>query len=96
VRIGMTEVPLPENDDRRGPVGRVFDLIFLRGTTPGYCVPVLDERLANEILAAMTRLPEDPPFETESIDQVAEFLVEHRGYAVLIEEREPRVEPPSS
>jgi hypothetical protein len=96
VRLGMTEAAYGENDNRRGPVGRVFDLIFLRGTTPVYCVPVLDEELEREILTAMGPLPEDPPFDTKPIDRVVQFLAEHRGSPVLIEVRPPDGELPSS
>jgi hypothetical protein len=87
VRLGVTEPLGGVNDSRRGPAGRVFDLIFLRGTTPEYCVPVLDERLEAELISAMAPLPGDPPFDTGPVGSVARFLREHRGSPVLIEER---------
>lgn len=53
VRLGMTVARYGDNDDRRGPVGRVFDIIiFLRGPKPEYCLPVLDDELQSEIPTA--------------------------------------------
>jgi hypothetical protein len=93
IRLGVTEAPCPGNERRRGPVGRVFDLVFLRGTTPVYCLPVLDETLKNEILLAMAPKSGDPPFDTEAIDQVANFLTRHLGLALVIEDVPPSPEP---
>jgi hypothetical protein len=69
----MTEAPYPGNEDHRGPVGRIFDLMFLDGTTPEYCLPVLDEALEREILAAMDPTVYDPPFDTGSIGRSRAF-----------------------
>ena len=40
-RLGRTQAPEPGNEDSRGPVGRVFDLLWLRGTMPSYTMPLL-------------------------------------------------------
>lgn len=93
IRLGMTQAPYPGNEDRRGPVGRVFDLLFLRGTTPEYGLPVLDEALELEILVGMDPKPEDPPFDTGPIEQIASFLTRHLGDAVVLHEVPPSPEP---
>jgi hypothetical protein len=62
LRIGTTEAVARENEaDLRGPVGRVIDLLFLRGTIPDYVLPMLDLGLADELLAAFEARPHDPP-----------------------------------
>jgi hypothetical protein len=84
-RHGKAEVG---DDGRlRGSAGRVFSLMFLRGTTPWYCIPVLDERLEAENIDAMRPIPDDLLFDSEPADAVARFLAAHRGSPVLIEER---------
>jgi hypothetical protein len=77
--IGTTEVELPGNHDLRGPVGRVFDLLFLRGTLPAWVLPRIDDALSQDLLAAYEPQPHDPPFETVPPDELRAFLVSNRG-----------------
>jgi hypothetical protein len=66
------------------PRFRVFALLFLRGTTPEYVVPRLDDELISEILAACQGRDDDAP-RTQRADlaEVAAFLAAHRGAGVL-------------
>ncbi|WP_204072693.1 hypothetical protein [Planotetraspora phitsanulokensis] len=74
-------------DDVPGPACRVFSLLFLRGTTPQYVVPRLDDELIGEILAAYQRRDNDGP-RTQRADlaEVASFLANHRGTGVLTDD----------
>ena len=67
-----------------GPAYRVSSLLFLRGTTPEYLVPRLDDELISEILAAYQGQDDDAPG-TQRADptEVAAFLAAHRGAGVL-------------
>jgi hypothetical protein len=67
-----------------GPAYRVHALLDLRGTTPEYVVPRLDDELISEILAAYRRRDDDAPG-TQRADpvEVAAFLEAHRGAGVL-------------
>jgi hypothetical protein len=81
VRLGNTEVTTPDNEGARGPVGRVDDLLSLRGTIdwPPAALPLLDDRLQREVLAAFEVRESDPPFDLLPVSQLIEFLVAHRG-----------------
>jgi hypothetical protein len=79
IEIGTTEVTMPENDGRRGPVGRALDLLYLRGTTPSYRLLRLDEALLADLIGALTALPHDPPFEVVSRGDLKSFLRSHLG-----------------
>lgn len=87
VRLGTADTSCWEDGWMRGPAGRVFSLLFLRGTIPEYRIPVLDERLEAEIISVMTPRPDDSPFVTERVSVVARFLAGHRGSPVLVEDR---------
>ncbi len=77
--LGETEVEVPGNRDRRGPVGRVFDLLGLRGTIPDWQLPKLDAALETKLLQAFAARPTDPPFKTADPASFARFLAENRG-----------------
>jgi len=67
-----------------GPAYRISSLLFLRGITPEYVVPRLDDKLISEILAAYQGQDDDAPG-TQRTDpaEVAAFLAAHRGAGVL-------------
>ncbi|MHB1431774.1 MAG: hypothetical protein ACYCVZ_06640 [Streptosporangiaceae bacterium] len=74
-------------DDLPGPARRVFSLISLRGTTPAYVVPRLDDELIREILAAYQGRDDDAPgTQRADLAEVAAFLVAHRGEGLLTDE----------
>lgn len=74
-------------DDVPGPARRVFSLLFLRGTTPRYVVPRLDDEFIGEILAAYQRQDEDGSgTQRANPAEVAIFLETHRGIGVLTDE----------
>ena len=81
VRLGTTEVMLPDNEGARGPVGRVDDLLSRRGTSdwPPTALPLLDDRLERDVIAAFEVRESDPPVELVPISQLIEFLAGHRG-----------------
>ena len=78
-------------DDVPGPARRVFSLLFLRGTTPDYVVPCLDDVLISEILAAYQGRDDDAPgTQRATLAEVAAFLAAHRGAGVLTDgDQEP-------
>jgi hypothetical protein len=79
LRLGTTNVRTPDNEDLRGPVGRVIDLIFPRGTSPAYTLPLVDDELEAELLLRIQDRPEDPAFEVVSADELEAFLNQNRG-----------------
>jgi len=89
VRLGRTEVTLPGNEDERGPVGRVVDLLSLRGTSdwPPKALPLLDDRLERDVIAAFDVRESDPPFELVPISHLIEFLADHRGSGLATTDR---------
>ncbi len=76
--LGETEVNVPGNRDKRGPVGRVSDLLFLRGTTPDRQLPRLDATLEHELLQAFAARTTDPPLKAADPTTFAQFLSENR------------------
>jgi hypothetical protein len=83
--LGETERPVSENRDKRGPVGRVFDLFSLRRTAPDRRLPRLDAALEAELLQAFAPRTTDPPFKTAELASFARFLLENRDrYPVLV------------
>jgi hypothetical protein len=86
-RLGVTQVNYGDNDDQRGPVGRVHDLLFVRGTTPEYTLPVLDGDLERELLHAFEPLPADPPFDVATPAALAAFLSANLGNRMAPDER---------
>jgi hypothetical protein len=78
--LGKSEVPLPENQGVRGPVGRVVDLLSVHGTTPDWVLPVLDEDLEARLLAAYQPQLRDPSrFGCIPATDLTEYLSQHRG-----------------
>src|SRR6267378_7765069 len=75
--LGETERPVSENRDKRGPVGRVFDLFSLRRTAPDRRLPRLDAALEAELLRAFAPRTTDPPFKTAKLASFARFLLEN-------------------
>jgi hypothetical protein len=86
-RLGRTRVPEPGNEDSRGPVGRVFDLLWLRGTVPSYTMPLLTPTLENELLQAFLPRPGDPRLDVADVEAFAFFLKTHRGHALATTEK---------
>lgn len=76
---GTTEVTLPENEGLRGPVGRLHDLILLRGTTPEYLLPLIDNELTTELAACLAPDPADPDFQVIPTHELVAFLNDHAG-----------------
>jgi hypothetical protein len=91
-RLRLGRVLDRHGDDVPGPARRVFSLLFLRGITPQYVVPRLDDELIGEILAAYRRR-DDGGSGTQLADlaEVAAFLATHSGSGVLTadEDQEP-------
>ena len=87
VRLGITEVSVPEKrGTAAGPVGRVDDLLSLRGTStwPPMELPLLDNDLSRHLIASFEARPEDPSFEVLPVPQLAEFLAAHLGFASIL------------
>ncbi|MEN3537428.1 hypothetical protein AAH991_20110 [Microbispora sp. ZYX-F-249] len=84
LRLGRV---LDKHGDVPGPARRVSSLLFLRGTTPQYVVPRLDDELIGELLAAYQGRDDDGPG-TQQADpaEVAAFLATHHGTGVLTDE----------
>jgi len=53
--LGPVDVPVPVEGNKGGPSGRVFSLLWLRGTIPEYVLPKLDDTLARELLECSSR-----------------------------------------
>jgi hypothetical protein len=85
-RLGRTQMSEPGNEDSRGAVGRVFDLLYLRGTIPSYTMPLLTPALEKELLQAFLPRTGDPPFEVADVEALAFFLETHRGFLLAITE----------
>jgi hypothetical protein len=83
-RLGRTQVPEPGNEDSRGPVGRVFDLLWLMGTIPDYTMPVLTPALEKELVQAFLPRPGDPHFDVADVEALTFFLQTHRGRALAM------------
>jgi hypothetical protein len=77
--LGETEVEIPGNREKRGPVGRVFDLVSLRGGLPEWHLPKLDPALEAELLEAFAPRKSDPLFKTADPVGFERFLSENRG-----------------
>jgi hypothetical protein len=60
-------------------VGRVFDLLWVRGTIPIYTMPVLTSVLEKELLQAFLPRPGDLDFEVADVEALTLFLQTHRG-----------------
>src|SRR6202022_2266782 len=81
--LGETDVEIPGNRDKRGPVGRVHDLLFLRGTIPDWQLPRVDAALEAELLQVFAARTTDPPFKTADPGSLARFLAANRGKCVF-------------
>jgi hypothetical protein len=77
--LGETEVEIPGNRDKRGPVGRVFDLLSLRGGLPEWHLPKVDPALESELLQAFAPRKSDSLFKTADPASFERFLSENRG-----------------
>ncbi len=62
-----------------GPARRVFDLLSLRGTTPDFVLPLINDELIAQVDNAYQPQPQDrvPPGSTPAA--LRDFLTEHRG-----------------
>jgi hypothetical protein len=86
-RLRLGKVTDDDFDDVPGPARWVFSLLFLRGTTPAYVVPRLDDELISEILAAYQGRDDDAPAtQRADLAEVAAFLAAHRGEGLLTDE----------
>ena len=85
--LGETDVELPGNREKRGPVGRVHDLLFLRGTTPKYQFPVLDPTLEAELLREFAPQASDLSFKVADSPSFARFLSKNRGRYLFLADR---------
>ena len=86
LRLGRV---LDKHGDVPGPARRVSSLLFLRGTTPQYVAPRLDDELIGEILAAYQERDDDGPGTQQAdLAEVAAFLGTHHGAGVLTDEDE--------
>jgi hypothetical protein len=80
LRLGNTEVITPDNQTTPGPVGRVVDLLSLKGTESWPPrLPSLDEALEREILEAFAARLGDPAFDAVPDAALQAFLSENRG-----------------
>ena len=50
--LGESRVVTPDEPRSPGAAGRVFDLLFLLGTTPAYQLPVVTDELIEQIVEA--------------------------------------------
>ena len=67
-----------------GPARRIFDLLFLRGTTPDYVLPVVDDDLVSEIVRASLYLADDRVTSVATPEEIEAFLSEHRGWRLVV------------
>ena len=81
MRLGTTYVVEPDNAEHRGPVGRVVDLLALRGTRtwPPARLPLLDDELQRALLAAFEPRPKDPELDVAPVLILDAFLTQNRG-----------------
>jgi hypothetical protein len=86
LRLGPVEVPVPDEANKGGPAGRVSSLLFLRGTTPDYVLPRVDEQLSRELLECIEPAPGDPYQRYATPQELAAFLQRNRGAGVTTEE----------
>lgn len=71
------------------PARRVFDWLYLRGTTPRYHAPIVTERLAADLIHCFATRPDDLPSDAADPDAFSDFLRTHTGRAVLPSESSP-------
>jgi hypothetical protein len=83
LRVGDSragEVPSP------GAGGRVFDLLFLMGTTPNYRLPMITDALIEKVHAAFDiGLADGLP--AVSLRELSTFLTQRRGWFLAPQER---------
>jgi len=70
-----------------GPARRVFNLLFLLGTTPEYVLPMISDRLIADIVTAAQPRPDDVVSSASALDQLDAFLREHSGWSLVPFER---------
>jgi hypothetical protein len=76
--VGRTRAITPEEPRSPGPAGRVFDLVYLHGTTPDYTAPVITHALVREIMDAFQRA-DDSGLPATDAALLAAFLSDHLG-----------------
>ena len=81
--VGTTQVPLPDNETTRGPVGRVFDTLTRSIGPPDWALPTLTPELRDELRAGLAARPEDPPYRAVAPEEFARFLNDHIGAYVF-------------
>jgi hypothetical protein len=80
--VGRTRAITPEEPRSPGAAGRVFDLVYLRGTTPAFTAPVITEELVEEIMSAF-RGPDDSGLPATDAAGLEAFLTEHLGKHIV-------------
>lgn len=82
--LGRTRAITPEEPRSPGPAGRVFDVIFLRGTLPDYSAPLVTDELVAGILAAFTS-EVDPTLPSTDAGRLEVFLNHHAGAYLVVD-----------
>jgi hypothetical protein len=67
-----------------GPARRIFDLLFLRGTTPEYVLPVATDALISEVVSASRPLANDQTVSATSSGVIEAFLTEYRTWKLIM------------
>lgn len=86
IEVGPLYADEPDHLDF-GPARRIFDLLFLRGTTPEYVLPIVSDALIAEIMTAGRPRPDDQVGSASTPDAIEAFLTEHKGWSLLPFER---------
>jgi hypothetical protein len=81
LRLGTTYVVEPDSEEHLGPVGHLNAVLSLRGTRtwPPENLPLLDDQLERELLAAFEPEDDDPALDATPVSVLAAFLQAHRG-----------------
>jgi hypothetical protein len=86
IEIGPLYAEEPDGFDV-GPARRIFNVLFLRGTTPEYVLPVVNEGLIAEIMTAALPRGDDQVDPASSPNAIETFLTEHKGWNLVPFER---------
>lgn len=76
--LGQTRAITPEEPKSPGRAGRVFDLVYLRATTPAYAAPIITDGLVGEIMDAFRRA-DDSGLPAVDAAHLEAFLADHLG-----------------
>jgi hypothetical protein len=70
-----------------GPARRIFNILFLRGTTPDYVLPIVSDSLIAEIRRAAVPAGDDQVSSATTPDAIEAFLTGHEGWSLVPLER---------